>query len=355
MLKAALRDLQWRRKRFVITIIGTALVFAMSLLMSGLSDSFAAEANRTLHQQGAEWWVTRADAAGAFSPGSLMTATDIATLTDPSLGFAAAAPVLYGTSTAETSPGEKGNKVIDVTVFGVLSRQLGAPGPVVEGTDELHEGEVVVPRSMGKRVGDSLRIGGTDMTVVGVVEKASLLGGTPTVSMLLSDSQRLLLGGQPFASMVLVRGTASLPSAFRAWNRAEAKADLLRPLENPRRSIDFVKVLLWIVAGLIVASVVYLTVLERTRDIAVFKATGVTNGAIGAGICLQAVIISVAASLLGIAFSQLLTPLFPMEVEIGGNSMVALPVLAVAVGMVAGLIGVSRTARVTPATAFGGP
>ena len=115
------------------------------------------------------------------------------------------------------------------------------------------------------------------------------------------------------------------------------------------------KVLLWIVAALIVASVVYLTVLERTRDFAVFKATGVSNRAIGAGICLQAVIISVVASLLGIVLAFLLSPLFPMDVVISTGSMVALPLLAVAVGVLAGLFGVRRTTKVAPATAFGGP
>ena len=31
MLIAALRDLQWRRRRFIIAIIGTGVVFAMTL------------------------------------------------------------------------------------------------------------------------------------------------------------------------------------------------------------------------------------------------------------------------------------------------------------------------------------
>ena len=38
MILAALRDLQWRWKRFAIAIAATALVFSMSLVMSGLSD-----------------------------------------------------------------------------------------------------------------------------------------------------------------------------------------------------------------------------------------------------------------------------------------------------------------------------
>ena len=36
MLRAAFRDLQWRWKRFVIAMVGVALVFAMGLIMTGL-------------------------------------------------------------------------------------------------------------------------------------------------------------------------------------------------------------------------------------------------------------------------------------------------------------------------------
>lgn len=355
MLRAALRDLQWRRKRFVITIIGTALVFAMSLLMSGLSNSFVVEIDRTLEAQGADWWVTRDDSAGAFSPGSFLTPVDVALLTGPGLGFDEAAPVLYGSATVETNPDGADNEILNVTVFGVLPDGIGAPRSVIDGTTSIAAEGVIVPRSLGMSVGDSLRIAGTQMSVVGVVDKASLLAGTPTVTMNLADAQRLLLGGQPLSSMVVATGAPDLPGAYTAYRRDAAASDLMRPLTNPVKSIDFVKLLLWLVAALIVASVVYLTVLERTRDIAVFKATGVSNRAIGAGICLQAIIISVLASLLGVGLSLLLSPLFPMDVVISTESMVLLPMLAVAVGTVAGLFGVRRTGKVAPATAFGGP
>jgi putative ABC transport system permease protein len=355
MLRAALRDLQWRRKRFVITIIGTALVFGMSLLMSGLSNSFSVEIDRTLTDQGADYWITRSDAAGAFSPGSFLTPVDLAALTAPGTGLTEAAPLLYGTSTFQTHPGESNNTVVNITVFGVMSGQLGAPTNVVAGTTELTDGHVIVPEKLDISVGDTVRVAGASLVVSGVMAKASLVAGTPTLTLTLHDAQQLVLGGQPLASMVLARGTPKLPAEYRAFTRAESYNDLIRPLKNAVQSIDFVKLLLWAVAALIVASVVYLTVLERTRDIAVFKATGVGNAAIGAGICLQAVILAVLASLLGIGFAVVMAPFFPMEVVISTASMVTLPLLAVGVGILAGLIGVRRTVGVAPATAFGGP
>ena len=131
----------------------------------------------------------------------------------------------------------------------------------------------------------------------------------------------------------------------------------MRPLENPVQSIDFVKVLLWLVAGLIVASVVYLTVLERTRDFAVFKATGVSTAAIGAGICLQAVIVAVLASVAGVVLAIAARAVASRWTSRSpAASMVQMPVLAVVVGR-ARRAHRRRAAPpvVAPATAFGGP
>ena len=48
MWMTALRDLQWRRRRFLIAVIGTSLVFGMTLVLAGLATSFDREATRTL-------------------------------------------------------------------------------------------------------------------------------------------------------------------------------------------------------------------------------------------------------------------------------------------------------------------
>ncbi len=43
---AALRDMQWRRRRFVIAILSTAIIFAMTLVLTGLANGFRVEAER---------------------------------------------------------------------------------------------------------------------------------------------------------------------------------------------------------------------------------------------------------------------------------------------------------------------
>lgn len=60
MLFAALRDVQWRKRRLVIAIVSTGLVFAMTLVLTGLVNGFRVEAERTVDSMGVDAFVVKA-------------------------------------------------------------------------------------------------------------------------------------------------------------------------------------------------------------------------------------------------------------------------------------------------------
>jgi putative ABC transport system permease protein len=104
-----------------------------------------------------------------------------------------------------------------------------------------------------------------------------------------------------------------------------------------------------------VGSVIYLSALERLRDFAVYKAIGVPTSSIAAGLGLQAIIVALAAVVVGVVLSALLGPIFPMQVIVPAYAYVLLPVIAVVFGLIASGTGLHRAVSVDPATAFGGP
>jgi putative ABC transport system ATP-binding protein len=75
MLFAALRDMQWRRRRFVIAIASTGLVFAMTLVLTGLANGFRVEAQCTVDSMGVDAFVVKAGAAGPFMGSTPFAAT----------------------------------------------------------------------------------------------------------------------------------------------------------------------------------------------------------------------------------------------------------------------------------------
>ena len=100
MLMAALRDLQWRRRRFVIAILGTAVVFAMTLVLTGLANGFRVEARETVDSLGIDTFIVKSDAAGPFVGSAPFSADQLGVVVQ-AIGRADAVPLVYSASLAK--------------------------------------------------------------------------------------------------------------------------------------------------------------------------------------------------------------------------------------------------------------
>ena len=83
--------------------------------------------------------------------------------------------------------------------------------------------------------------------------------------------------------------------------------DILRPLGGARRTIDLVRLLLWIVAGCIVASIIYVTALERTRTSRCSRPPGRRPPASSPGSLFQALLLALGAGLVSVVVAPLLS------------------------------------------------
>ncbi len=351
MLRSALRDLQWRRRRFAIAVLGTALVFGMALVITGISSGFDSEALRTVTQLRVGTWAVGRGASGPFlgqSPMEAAQVREVAALP----GVRRAVGTVFTHKDIVTT-----GKTQSVNVLGAPAGTLGVP-PVSGGRPPTSPGEIAISTKLaGYAVGSSLELGGHAFTVVGTVDDSTALAGVPNVFLTLRDAQLVAFAGQPVVSAIAVDGSlpATLPPGLSAVTNAGARSDLLRPLLQARSTITFLAILLWLVAAMTMGSVIYVSVLERQRDFAAFKATGVTSTSILGGLALQAVILSVGAAVIGSGIAALLGPTMPMPVSLTLHSYLILPVIAVIVGLVASLSGLRRAVSVDPALAFGGP
>jgi putative ABC transport system permease protein len=227
---------------------------------------------------------------------------------------------------------------------------------IVEGRAGTKPGEIVVDKSLHNTpIGKTLIIGGKPFTVVGKTSGLSYFAGTPTVLLSLKDAQDLALFGQPMISSIVVKGhVANPPGGLRVVSNAAAIKDLRRPLQKATGTINILQFLLWLVAAGIIGSVLYLQAIERTRDFAVFKATGVKSSSLVGGMALQAIILAILSAAVAIVLGYLLAPLMPMVVSIPSSTFYVLPIVAVIVGLISSVSGLRRAVRVDPALAFGG-
>jgi putative ABC transport system permease protein len=349
MLSAALRDMQWRRRRLVIAIVSTGLVFAMTLVMTGLANGFHVEAQRTVNSMGLDGFVVKAGAAGPFLGATPFAEVDVPRVAAES-GVVAAAPLATAAMTIK-----EGTATRNSTAFGAPEHGPGMPG-VSSGRAPSTPDEVAVSSTLGRNIGEDLQVGAYTLRIVGIVPNSTALAKTPNIFLTTQGLQRLAYNSQPMITSIGIVGTPrQLPDGYQTLDRAAGVNDLLRPLNAAVSAITIVAVLLWVVAVLIVGSLVYLSALERIRDFAVFKAIGVPTRSIMAGLALQAVVVALFAAVLGAILSQVLAPIFPITVVVPMRGYLALPGIAIAIGLLASLAGLRRAVTVDPALAFGGP
>jgi putative ABC transport system permease protein len=341
------RDLQFRRRRVLIAVLATSVVFAMTLLMAGMSKGLDDEIDRLVGSFKAQTWAVARGASGPFTTTKFLSADDQKRVSDTD-GVRAAAPVIVGRGTIGTQD------LTNVNLLGTPSRGFGAP-EITEGRAARQDGEVVVDDHLDVDVGDRLDVSGLDARVVGKSGDSRYNFGVNTVYLTLDDARALTFAGADLASAVIMRGRPSDPiPGVAILTNDDVKADQARTLSSGKSTIDLIQVLLWFVAAGIIALMVYLTALERVRDFAVLKATGASNGTLFGALLLQAVVLSLGAALVAAVLTILLAPMVPFAVVISTTTYLILAVVAIVLGAIASLAGLRRAIGVDPAIAFGG-
>jgi putative ABC transport system permease protein len=338
-----LRDLEWRRRRFAIAVAATGVVFALALLLSGVSTSFDNEIQRTVRSFHSDVWLVSEGGFGPFTGPTPFPAT-LAAQVRRLEGVARAEPVAILSATT-TTPSTR-----PVNVIGVAGEGLGAAGDT-----RLRRGQAVVDASLGLQAGDRLDLNGTDFRVASVTHGLSYFAGIPNVSVSLADAQRLGFGGRPLATAIIVQGRpAEVPEGLSLLTNRDVEIDLGRPVHQAKQTIGLIRALLWAVAAGIIGAMVYLSTLERVRDLAVLKAIGVSTRSLLVGLVFQAVVLALASAALAVVLETAMEPAAAMSVEVSALDFMLLPLVAVAVGTLASLVALRRAVTVDPALAFGG-
>ena len=346
MRTITLRDLQFRRRQFAIAVVGAGLAFALALVLTGMSAGFRHEASATVDGIGADAWLVPRGVKGPFTSQSTMPVT----LSDGISGVEQAEPLIEFGGVADLPGGDDAN----VNVIGHSIGELGDPvwgrGPV-----SLPEGQAVADERLGVDDGETITIASRPLRIVREVSDRTYFGGQPVVFVSLREAQQIAFGGRPLATTFVTRGTPTrVPPGFHAASNDDVRNDLLDPLGGAVKSIDITRVLTWLLAAVVIGAVTYLSALERLRDFAVLKAVGGSPRRLILSLSVQAVTASLLAAVLGALVAQLLKPTFPLPIVIEPAAYLALPVIAIVVGVIASLAAMRRAMTVDPALAFSG-
>ena len=346
----ALRDLQHRRRQVIVAILGSSLVFAMALVITGLGGGFRAEARKTVGAIGADGLVVKAQSGGPFTSFSGIpeaTVAEVAALP----GVTRADPILAANQPLVVGGG---HPKVDTHLIGFRPHGLGAPH-VIHGKVPDAAGEATADVRAKLALGSTVVAGGRQLTIVGITRGLTYDAGIPNVYATVADAQPVLFGDAKAVNAVAITGhPSSLPPGLAFMSNRDVQQDILRRLSNALPAVDNSRTFLWVVAAVIIGTVTYLSALERLRDFAVIKAVGGSSRQIYYGLAVQAVIVAVCAAGLAVLIEKLLANIIPMPTEVPTSSLLLLPAVAVGVGLLASLSGIQQAIRVDPALAFGG-
>ena len=275
-------------------------------------------------------------------------------------------------------------KLGKAVVVGYKSGKLGGPTQfeLTEGrlvTASEYEGwaeadipprEVVVDEKMNLEIGERILIGNKDLKVVGKARSLMFVLDTPLLFMDLRTAQEVLLKNSLHVNMMIAQAAQGY-TPEKAAKELENFDEQLKTIDvrtlkqtlgdiidtyvdEPMKAVQFLRVMLWIAAGLIVGMITYVTTLEKTQEIGVLKAIGASNFYISALIIKQVVLMSVVGVICGLILSYIFAAAAPIFVSIHlvESSIVAL--ISFVVCCVGGYLAGRKAIGVDPMVAFRG-
>lgn len=331
-----LRDLQYRRWRVGLTIVLMAIVMTLLFIMSGLVTQFNTEPYMATERTGADLnWVVAQGTGGPFTSPRPVDGARFADVPGD--------PILIAPSAING---------LRITLVGRSYENMNEP-KLAEGSYPAKDGEVLVDSSTELAIGETVTVGGLPGTVVGITDDATVLAGVPLVFVSLEFSQEATVGGRDLVLAKLTDQSPELPAGLKLLTADMVGDDALLPLDGAIASVTLVRALLWLITVIIIAAIIYITALERTRDFAVLKAVGAKTRDLGTSLLVQGVLMTLIAVAVAGVLQTFIAPSFPLKVRVPSSAWLTIGGGAAVAALAAGLAGVMRVKSTSPAEAFG--
>lgn len=329
MTRLALRSLRSRWSRTLTAVIGASIAISIAFVLTGIVNGFGSETGRTLAVLGEHYLVP---------DGALGLITGVTEEAERPPGTM---PIAFGRDALL-------EQNVDVNIFGVEPESVS----VVEGRTFEGPYELVIDKSAGVAIGDTLTIAGLDLTIVGLTEGLRIFAGGPVAFLPLSTVQEMYYAKQPLVSAFVSTESVEPTEGLQALSVADAKADIDRAVQGAIGTITMTRSLLWIMVAGILFILNRLNLMDRRAELATLKCLGVGTPAIGFSLLVESMLVGLLGGICGSIAGRLLKPLFPLEIEISTMDVTRILLFTVAASLLAGLFAVAQLRRVVPSDAF---
>ncbi|WP_421995326.1 ABC transporter permease [Reyranella sp.] len=379
-MNLALKDIRFNLTRFVLTATGVGFLIMASVGMVGLYRGIVDDALLIIETVGADLWVVQGGRSGPFAEGSA-----IASSTDRRVeGLAGVAEVRRFVQSSQQFPFEGRDRRATLTGLD-YPKDRGRWVNLVHGR-LLNTGhhEAIADASIGLAIGDKVRLGLDDYTVVGVTH--GMVDSLGDGLLFVSVNDAIAIAQRRSSEEVLLARAAGAVSGDRAGTSSVAQdskiaAVLVRldPAADPDRIasaiqqwgdvnvigrdeqrnllldkrlwrlrvqiLAFTGVLLAVMT-IVISLIIYTMTVEKLHQIAMLKLIGARNATIASMVVQQAALIGFGGFTMGVTTAALVFPYFPRRVVIATGDIVVMLAAVAAICGIGSMVGVSRAMRV---------
>ena len=360
-----LKEMRRQPGRFVAVTLTLGLLAFLMTVLTGLSDGLFYGSTGAVGNSNAQAYAFSSDANSSFIRSQLPRATAAQYAAQSNVQSASALDVVL--TSAEPS-GDSSSAAVDVAVFGVAASGVGYPATIAQGSLPTKPGQALVDsRLTDAGLGDTLTIGDQSVRVVGISNEVSYQL-QPTVWVTLDQAQSIRDNVRPE-----LRGTDAINAvALRLQPGADAsqvvpvsdtsvvtsqQAALAIPgVQQQRSTLTAIIATTVIVSAVVVVLFFILLVIDRQKLLGVLKAIGTSNRRLLGSVVVQAILLTIAAALIGIVAGAALASVLPATIplQLRAPSLVVMAIILVVAGAVGSLLSARRVLKIDPAIAVGG-
>lgn len=383
MINLAKRDIEHTLGKFIVTAMGVGMLLGIVLIMIGVYRGMMVDAEVLLDDLNVDIWVVQEDTLGPFAESSRVH-EDLKNTVYAVNGIEKTAGLTF----QNLQLYKKGKPVRVVAVgfdpFGSFNPVN--PKRVIEGRGlERDHYEIIVSDNIGFNLGEKIRIGRNQYTVVGVTHGTVSSGGDPLVYISLKDAQELQFSysnnrirsdrarGIKDTTLNMPMVNAVVASVREGYKVDEVSEDIRQGqhksvytatqqkdiltknlIERASKQIGLFTAILILVSTIIIALIIYTMTLEKMKEISIMKLIGIPNSMIIKMIMQETVLLGFLAFIFGNIFAHLIYSKFPKRVVLELPDAWMLFIVVIIASILASFIGVKKVISADPAAAIGG-
>ncbi len=428
-MNLAIKDIRYHLFKFITSTVGVGLILMVVLTIGGIIRGVILDSATIIQATGADLWVVEKDWLGPFVELSRFP-EDYYHAIRAMHGVAEVSPLvmawdhierpmrptplmkfmymntLIGTRTMVEPGWMQMPHDLRFIVIGYEPGRIGGPPTIVAGRGiEASHYEIVADVKTGLQIGDRIRLGDFDYTVVGLTKNMVGYTADPVIYATLDDAQNILFEADPdllrnirrrtqrevlgdaqtapqltdplanagsqiaenvsFVNAVAVKVQPGVPvetvaREIERWKHLtvytaarEVNMQLMGSNRLILMQLSLFRLILLFIAGVVIGLITYTFTLDKLKEIAVLKLLGTQTRRVYAMILEQAVLMGLLGTLLGAVLEFASEPYFPRRVVATRGDVVQLLIVITVIAILASIMAIRRAMKVDPRSVLG--